>query len=198
MDYTDLARLKNAMDSTKDTKDDVLLDYIGQASRSIDLMVTGMPGVANYFQMEDVVGEILTNGVVDSEGRLTVFPHKPVTVSVASLEYRAALKDTWKVADPNLISVEYESVVFEGGLVWSDKMYTRISYTGGFALTEPELPLDILELGTLLSLRLYKEDRSGAGDSIGVAELGTMVYTKAFPSRATEILRHYARVAPWT
>jgi len=198
MDYTDLARVKSAMDSQETTSDTVLSDYITRASRAIDLLITGMPGVADYFLEEDIIDEVLTNGVVDFAGRLTVWPHKPIISAVTALSYRSSLRDSYKDADINYISTEYESVVYEGSIPYAEKMFVKISYTGGMAEEEDDLPKDLIDLATLMSVRGYKEARSGVGDSIGVAELGTLVYTKAYPVRAVEVIRHYARLAPWT
>ena len=198
MDYTDLARVKASMDSVETAKDSVLQDYISRASRLIDTMITGVPGVSDYLLQEDIVDEALTNGVIDFAGRLSVWPHKPFISRVNDLSYRWSLRDPWKVADVALTSIEYETVVFEGSLFPAEKMYVKISYTGGFGKLVSDLPGDIVETATLLTVRLYKEARSGVGDSIGVPELGTLVYTKAYPSRVIDTIRHYERIAPWT
>ena len=72
--------------------------------------------------------------------------------------------------------------------------------TGAPAVRRRLMEMGITTAATVQAIRLYKEARSGLGDSIGVAELATMVYTKAFPQRVTETLNvgNYARIAPWT
>ena len=197
MDYTTLALVKQAMDSQEVTGDTILSDYITKASRLIDRLVTGLPGVIDYFKSETIVNEILNHGVIDYAGRLTVYPHKPVISAVSAMDYRYSLSAAWTPCDVTRVSVEMESVLYEGYLSYSDRIYARISYTGGYGTTVSGLPQDLVDIATLMSVRLYKEARSGLGDSIGVAELGTLTYTKAFPQRAIETLRIYARTAPW-
>jgi hypothetical protein len=197
MDYTDLTRVKQAMDSQESTADAVLSDYITRASRLIDRLVVGIPGVNDYFKQETITGELLHNGVIDYAGRLTVYPHKPIISTVSALSYRYALSHAYTAADIASVVAEMESVLYEGCLSYSERIYVLISYTGGFSTTVAGLPADVIELGTLMAVRLYKEARSGLGDSIGVAELGTLTYTKALPSRAREIIALYARTAPW-
>lgn len=197
MDYTDLTRVKQAMDSQESAADAVLSDYITRASRLIDRLVVGIPGVNDYFKSETITDEVLMNGVIDYAGRLTVYPHKPVVTLATALSYRYTLSAAYTDANALLLNPEYESIVYEGGLFYSERIYVKCSYTGGFASTPAGLPADIIELGTLMAVRLYKEARSGLGDSIGVAELGTMTYTKALPLRAREIIALYARTAPW-
>jgi len=198
MDYTTLAKMKEAMDSQETTQDPILADYITRASRLIDLLITGVPGASDYFSLATVTDQILSNGCIDYTGRITVYPHKYPVVSVSAMSYRYSLRDTWKTANVDHTAVEGEAVVYDGAVFPSDRVYVRISYSGGFSATPGGLPQDLLELATLMSVRLFKEARSGLGDAIGVAELGTMVYTKALPVRAVEIIRHYERIAPWT
>ena len=197
MDYTDLTRVKQAMDSQENTADAILSDYITRASRLIDRLVVGIPGVQDYFKSETIANEQLNNGVIDYAGRLTVYPHKPVVTAVTALSYRYTLSHAYTDANIAMVQPEYEGILFEGCLPYSERIYVKCSYTGGFASSTSGLPDDILELGTLMAVRLYKEARSGLGDSIGVAELGTLTYTKALPSRAREIIALYARTAPW-
>jgi hypothetical protein len=201
MDYTDLAKVKSYMDSQESANAAAILpQFISAASRDLDKLCTSQPNVSDYFLQEDVVDEVLTNGVIDWMGRLTVFPHKPIVNSVVSLSYRFQLRDSYVVADTTLISVEQEMVVFEGQLPYSEKCYVKISYNGGLGLTTADLPLDLQDIAAVQAVRLFKEARSQLGDSIGVAELGTMVYTKAFPIRVIDTLQvgGYVRIAPWT
>lgn len=199
MDYTTLARTKQYMDSETPNGDTILPMFITGASRTMDRLCTSQPFVVDYFKLETLTLEYLTNGVVDWAGRLTVWPHKPVVTAVTALNFRYNLTDPWTAADVNKISVEAESVVYDAGLTWTDKIYVQISYAGGLAATPETLPDDFQDLVTLLAIRGYKEARSGMGDAIGVAELGQLVYTKAFPIRVTDSINvgGFARVAPW-
>ena len=199
MDYTTLADVKSAMDSKETVADAVLADYITKASRYLDQLCTSQPNVADYFKAETIIDEVLTNGVVDFSGRLTVFPHKPVVTAVTAIAYRYSLRNPWVVGDPTLVQPMQEMVIYEGALTSADMIYTKITYTGGLGATVTDLPKAFVDLATVMTVRLFKEARSGLGDSIGVAELGMMVYTKAFPQRVLDMLNvaNYARIAPW-
>jgi hypothetical protein len=200
MDYTTLAHVKAAMDS-KETKDDTLLsEFITRASRYIDKLCTSQPNVADYFKLETVTDEILTNGVVDYRGDLYLFPHKSVTISVSALSYRYSLKSNWISLDPTLVLPMQEMILCEASLPSSTVIYAKITYNGGLGADVASLPKDFVDMATIMTIRLYKEARSGLGDSIGVAELGMLVYTKAFPQRILETLNigSYMRIASWT
>lgn len=199
MDYTTLAFVKEAMNSQETVQDTVLSNFITRASRYIDKLCTSQSNVVDYFKSEAVLNEILTNGVIDFAGRLTVFPHKPVVTTVTALAYRYSLRDSWVDADLTLVIPMQEMVMCEAAIPTWDMGFVKISYTGGLAATVADLPPDFVDLATVMTVRLYKEARSGLGDAIGVAELGTMIYTKAFPQRVINMLTNsYARIAPWT
>ena len=199
MDYTTLQLVKDAMQSKETVQDTVLQSFITRASRYLDTLCTSQPNVVDYFKLEAVTDEILTNGVINFRGDLAVFPHKPVITSVSSLSYRFSLRDGWTSGNTEWVSCEQTMAVFEGGLPSSEKIYVKLSYTGGLAADVPSLPQDFVDLATVMTIRLYKEARSGMGDSVGVAELGKLVYTKAFPIRVLETLNigNYMRIAPW-
>jgi hypothetical protein len=61
-----------------------------------------------------------------------------------------------------------------------------------------DLPADLIELATLLAARFYKEAETGLNDAIGVAELGTLIYTKAWPIRFVAMLEPFIRRVGWT
>ena len=201
MDYTTLAQVISYMDSESPNAATILPSYITSASRLIDRICTSQPLASdNYFMMEDVAGEQLTNGVIDYAGRLTLYPHKPIVNSVSALSYRYNLRSPFIVADLTQVSIEQEAVVLDAGIPYSEKIYATINYNGGLAANTADLPFDFTDLIAVQVIRLYKEARSGMGDSIGVAELGTMIYTKAFPTRVIDTLTvgGYMRIAPWT
>ena len=198
MDYTTLALVKASMDGKETAEDTTLSWYISAASKYLDKLCTSQPLAPDYFKLETVVDEFLTNGVVDHAGRLTVFPHKPVVSSVSAISYRSSMAQPWVSGDALYAQPVEGMVIFEGSLSYSDLIYTKISYTGGLAATVADLPKDFIDLATLMTVRLFKEARSGLGDSIGVVELGEMIYTKAFPQRLIDsITRTYGRTAPW-
>lgn len=195
--YTTLARVKAAMDSQETYKDADLQEYLTRASRLIDRLCTGIPSAYQYFLQEDVVNEVLTNGVL-SNGVITFWPHKPVINSIASLNWRYTLADPWMAADLTKVIIMNEQVRYEAWALHADEIYLQVSYNGGLANNVDLLPYDFVDAATLLAVRLYKEARSGVGDAIGVAELGTLMYTKAFPQRVINTLKFYERMAPWT
>ncbi len=195
---TTLARVKAAMDSQETYKDTDLQEYLTRASRLIDRLCTGIPSAYQYFYQEDVVNEVLTNGVI-SNGVMTFWPHKPVINSVASLSWRYKLSDPWiAVTDLSPVIIMNEQVRYEAWALYASEFYIQVSYNGGLANNVDLLPYDFVDAATLLAVRLYKEARSGVGDAIGVAELGTLMYTKAFPQRVLNTLKFYERMAPWT
>jgi len=202
MDYTSLADVHNSMsgDDVVTVQDTILSRYITKASRLLDTLCTGINGrdAANYFAKEDVVGEVLTNATVEYKRILHGYPHKYMSNSVASLNYRYSLRSPYQSADPSLVEIQNEDVMFEGGLLPSERLRVQISYNGGLAEDQTDLPADFIDLATMLAVRLYKEARGNYTDAIGIAELGTMIYTKSFPARFLETLPMYQRTAPWT
>jgi hypothetical protein len=199
MDYTTRALVKAAMDSTETYQDTVIDWYVTAASRAIDNLCTSQPGVADYFKLEAITDEILTNAVVDSYGVLTCFPHKPRIASIESLSYRFSMRDSWQNANLNWAMSLGEMVKWEGNLPSGSEPLVKISYTGGLAASVDALPKSFVDLATMLVVRFFKEARTGYGDSIGVAELGTLKYTEAFPVRLIETLQigEWTRMSPW-
>lgn len=199
MDYTDLTRVKQAMQSSETEQDSVLSTFITRASRYLDKLCTSQSNANDYFKAEDVVDEILTNGVVDGQGILTLFPHKPIVSSIASLSYKYSLRESYREADLSLTLPLQTMIIYEGAFPSGTFVYAKVSYHGGLGATLADLPEDFIDLATIMTIRLYKEARSGLGDSIGVAELGTLTYTRAFPIRVLSQLNigNYMRTAPW-
>ncbi len=121
--------------------------------------------------------------------KLYCWPRKPKVESVSALSYRFDPRETWQ-------SVTAAYAVVDGYAVSADvserrgKAQVKISYIGGFNT----LPDDLVNAAVLLAVRFYKEIKSGLTDSIGVAELGTLQYTKALPARVAEMLRSYKRM----
>lgn len=207
MDYTTKARVKLEAIKTSSTTDDTLMDaLITSASRAIDRRVTGTVEGDNYFELEDITDELL-NGVVDKQGNIVCAPHKPIVNSVASLSYRWNPTLDWTTAaTANLVADNQFAIAWLEGafgvntrpLTVPGKVFVKISYNGGIAATVADLPGDIVELATLLTARLYREAESGLADVIGVAEIGQLMYTKAWPVRFVEMLRPYERRVGWS
>lgn len=193
MDYTTLANVKKVIGAEATTDDDLLSRMITEASRAIDIHCAGRVGSTNYFELLPVSGELLT-GDLDSQGRILCRPRKPLITSVESAEYRLTPMSAWQTVDSDRISIDGYSVLLWEGLSGRGRVQVRINYTGGFASTPAGLPGDIVNVADLLSVRFYKEAKSGLSDAIGVAEFGTMQYTKALPARVIEMLKPYKRM----
>lgn len=187
-DYATLSAVKAALGSSETTDDSLLAALITQASRAIDRHCAGFTNSDNYFVRETVTDEVLP-ALVSADGALFCWPHKPKVESVSALAYRFDPREAWQ-------SVTAAYAVVDGYTVSAGvserrgKAQVKISYIGGF---DP-LPDDLVNAAILLAVRFYKEIKSGLTDSIGVAELGTLQYTKALPARVVEMLRPYKRM----
>lgn len=196
MDYTDLARVKAALRATETADDAVLASLITAASRAIDRHCTGAPNSDDYFALADVTDEILF-ARVDAIGALALYPHKAIVNSVASVSYRFNPADDWLAANSDSWWNAGSMVQVHAGLTVRRLVQVKVSYNGGFGATVGALPADVVEACTVLAIRYYREAATGLTDSIGVAELGTLMYTKALPVRVIDLLRPYKRVVGW-
>jgi hypothetical protein len=202
MDYTTLAQAKSEMRITLGTDDALLQTFITACSRAIDRKCTGQygPDSDNYFMLETKTGEQIP-GLATAAGLVTCFPHKPMVASVSAFAYRADVTQLWTTVSPTLTDIWGNKVLAypTGGPVcnYPGKCRVQISYIGGISGSTAGLPADLLELCALLTARFYHEAETGMTDAIGVAELATMVYTKAWPVRLVEQLQPYIRKEGW-
>ena len=208
MDYTTLARFKSELHATQAADDALIGTLITAASRAIDRKVTGAvePATANYFELETIVGETI-RGMFGTNQQIVVYPRKPFIASVSQMQYRASPMDPWSTIDLQVVvwdgpRVEawMESqrlVTTRANLAIPGKVFVLLNYSGGFATDPTTLPEDIQEVATMLAIRYYREAESGLQDSIGVAELTQLVFTKAWPTRALDLLRPYMRRTSW-
>jgi len=202
VDYTTLTRVKSEMKvaSAVTVEDALLSTLITAASRAIDRWCTGVPDneAVDYLKSETKTDEILP-GQMSNHGVVLVYPHKPVVAAVSAFAYRQKPVDEWVTVDAartwaNGPLVEaYPSPA----LFLSSRCQVRITYTGGLASDVAALPADLVEAATLLSIRYYKESESGLNDAVGIAELATMIYTKAWPVRVLEQLQPFRRTVGW-
>jgi hypothetical protein len=187
-DYATLSSVKAALGSSETTDDSLLAALITQASRVIDRHCAGFADSDNYFVRITVTDEV-SPALVSADGKLYCWPRKPKVESVSALAYRFDPREAWQ-------SVAAAYAVVDGYTVSADvserrgKAQVKISYIGGFNT----LPDDLVNAAVLLAVRFYKEIKSGLTDSIGVAELGTLQYTKALPARVVEMMRPYKRM----
>jgi hypothetical protein len=195
MKYTTLERFKQALGTTSDASDDELNLIIEAVSRAIDRRCTHGASSDNYFKLESISSELL-KGIITSTGQILCYPHKPRITEVTSFEWRSSPSSAWIPQDLDYIEINKEQVIAWTSIPYRGKVFVRLSYTGG--LFDTEIPADFQEAATVLAVRFYREIKSGLGDSIGVAELGSLVYTKAWPVRVLEMIQPYVRVVPWT
>lgn len=204
MDYTSLAYLKKELriESTNVADDSYLTTLIGQASRVVDLLATnGVPNVTDYFTLATVVDEPFgRSAVVDVNGNLSLWPHKAVVNSVAGINYRWSPLGNWQPFESNRILTSPDSGKVEVWTSWGTRpgrLFGQISYSGGYGPAVTDLPPMVVRLTTLLAGRFYREGEGGLNDVMGVAELGTLVYTKALPQEFKYLIGLIARPVPW-
>lgn len=188
-DYASLSTVKAALGSSETTDDNLLAVLITQASRAIDRYCAGVVGSDNYFARETLMDEPLP-GVVSADGKLYCWPRKPIVESVNALAYRFDPREPWISLAAEYAEIDGYTVSIWGVPGGRGTARVKISFIGGFS----PLPDDLVNAAVLLTVRFYKEIKSGLTDSIGVAELGTLQYTKAMPVRVVEMLRHYKRM----
>jgi len=200
MDYTTLARVKQEMHAQEVTDDAVITMLITAASRAIDRKCTGVtdPDALDYFAAATVTGELLP-GLADKRGVIIAYPHKPYIESVSSFEYRERPFDEWVSVDVNRVEVDGLRVTaYPQVTSFSQRrVRVRIGYTGGLGLAVDSLPADLVDAATILAIRYYREAEGGLSDAIGIAELASMVYTKAWPVRVLDALQPYVRLVGW-
>lgn len=187
-DYASLSAVKLALGSSETTDDALLAALITQASRAIDRFCAGFVGSNNYFVRETVTDETL-NGLAAADGKLFCWPRKPLVESVTALAYRFSARGAWVAMTSAYAEINGYTVSILGFPEYG-RAQVKISYVGGF---DP-LPDDLVNAAVLLTVRFYKEVKSGLTDSIGIAELGTLQYTKSLPARVVEMLRPYKRM----
>ena len=193
MDYTDLDRVKAALGATEDADDVLLEQYITAASRAIDRHCGGADAT-DYFAGRAVADELHLNAAIDRDGALRVWPRAPRVSAVASLSWRASIQDNWHAVGK--VFTDGHQVYGMGGLPDSRRVQAKVTYTGGYGATVDDLPADIVEVATMLAVRFYREAKSGLQDIVGVTEMGTLMYVKAWPVRALEMMKPYRRVTP--
>lgn len=196
MDYTDLSRVKAALGAEEPADDDILATCITAASRAIDRRCASTIDGDDYFELVTVADEEI-KGQVDRQGRIVCWPHKPRVASVSALSVRRWPMQSWNEIDLNTLEIDGGRIT---AWVWNFErgpVRVKLSYSGGLAATVDDLPADLVEACTVLAVRFYREAKTGLTDSIGVAELGTLLYTKALPLRVIEMLRHFKRTVLW-
>jgi hypothetical protein len=194
MDYTTLERVKRALDATEETDDDLLEECITAASRAVDRHCSGRTDIDDYFALETVTDEIGL-GRAAVAGYISYLCAKPVVTVVSAFSWREKPADGWDSVDLAQVEVGPAYMI----KAWHTSNFygqvrVKVTYTGGYGASVAHLPADLVDAVTVLTVRFYKEIKSGLGDSIGVAELGEMVYTKALPVRVVKMLQPFVRL----
>lgn len=202
MNYTTLAKVKAALGAEEITDDDILQQKIEEASRMLDMTICHAP--ADFFKSETVTNAVIP-GRIDAEGNVLCWPEKSVVNSVTSFAYRFSPLQQYVSVDPAHVTIEADrQVKAYAGAGARGRVSVMITFSGGHGTetwssaptpvaTIAGLPADIIDAATVLSVRLYKEEKGGLSDAIGVAELGTLQYTKAIPQRVIKIGEVYGR-----
>jgi hypothetical protein len=195
MNYTTRERVRRNLDNISPDDNDLLDNAIASASRIIDTLATGVSvGADNYFTLEDIVNQEIY-GQVNQCGYIVAWLRKATVNSIASFEYRLTPAQGWVTVATT--EIDGNKVIAFTSLFARQRVRCRLSYNGGIADDPEVLPGDLLEMATLMAVRLYREGKSSLSDAIGVAELGQMQYTKAMPARFMEEIKRYKRVVAW-
>lgn len=202
MDYTTVARVKQEMHITSGSSvDDELLGLlVTAASAAWDRLCTGVPDAVDYFKLEDVADEVLMGQIAASGEYIICYPHKPIVNSVASFSYRNSIIDTAYSVAVDRIEVMGPRVTAYPSSTPTDyprQCRVTISYNGGLAVSGSTMPADMQEAVAILAARFYREAETGLVDQIGVAELSTMIYSKALPVRVQNYAEFYKRRVGW-
>ena len=199
IDYTTVQRVKDEIHA-KATADDALLALlVTAASRAWDRKCTGVVDAHNYFATETIVGEQLS-GQIDRKGTIYCYPNKPIITSVSAFTYQETPVDQVNTVDaarcfargPKVLAYPTNLYLFA-----PSQCEVTISYIGGLGAATADMPADMQELVTIIAARFYREAEGNLADTIGVAELSTMVYTKAWPVRVVEQMQPFVRKAGW-
>lgn len=199
MNYTTLAKVKLALGAAETTDDTRLAQIIDEVSRTIDTTIC--KAEADYFKAETVTAEVV-NGIITKDGAIVCWPKKVIVNSVSSFEYRLSPRTPWIEVDTTAVTISNRRQVTAWGVagIRSVPVFVRLTYAGGYGTesgspaTITGMPAEVVDAATVLSVRFYKEEKSGLGDTIGVAELGTLQYTKAIPVRVDAMLNPYKRI----
>ena len=209
MDYTTLTQVLGLIgNGTNPTPrptpapydDTVIGAAITAASRSIDRMVTGdsTHRSDNYFMTGTLTDELIS-AQVNRNGDILIFLHKPECSPPSALGYQYRYNPAlpWQILNTNLVTVDdYAATVWNGQLA-QGPILIKATYAGGLGAATEDLPDDIQRAAAILAARYFKEGKTGLGDVMGIAELGTVVYTKAVPLEVLQILNPYTRPTPW-
>lgn len=199
MDYTTVARVKSAIRIKENADDAYLQLLVTAASRYTDKWCAKSQRATDYFKLE-WIGDEECRAQVDARGMILAWPRKNLIVSASSMQYRTTPIAEWTDVPAERIVVEPSGYTVEGWTYIRERprtLFVKVAYLGGMAATVADISPDLTEAVTLLAARMYREDESGVTDAMGIAELGTLQYTKALPERYVANVEKYLRPVPY-
>ena len=178
-------------------EDTVVNEAIAAASRAIDKEVTGSDLATDYFLSETLTLQETGPAIVDRNGDLHAWLRKPYISSITTLQYRHRGDQDWTTAEAGKITISGQKVIYWSGDLEAGAVMARATYAGGLATAPASLPGDLQRAAIVLAARYWNEGKAGLTDTIGVAELGTLQYTRAIPLEVLRLLSPYCRPVPW-
>ena len=203
MDYTSLTLVKQeilsgGVLSTSSQFDALITRLVSASSADIEEYCTQVrqPRCADYFKLETVSDELLRGLFYTADDNFYFWPHKPTINSVTSVEYRVNPTFQWTTANVANIEIRDSAVV-----VWevpnANEFQVRVTYAGGLGTDVNNFPASLVEAATVLAARYFKEASTGLPDTIGLADIGVLTYSKVMPLRVKASLDRLKRVVPW-
>jgi hypothetical protein len=194
MDYTTSALVKTAIGTSATTDDTQIAKLVTAVSRAMDRKMAGAVKSDDYLKSESVSAEA-GRGLVGSDGIIHYWARKPLVTAVSAFSYNYSPVEAALTVATSYIKIDGYQIMAYASAV-RGRPFVTVSYTGGLSASQAALPEDVIEAATVLTVRYYKEVKGGLSDSIGVAELGTLIYTKAWPVRVLDLLTPYMRRQP--
>lgn len=188
--YSTLEQLKATLDikaADGDPADDLLLMAIDYGSRLLDLMVAG-PNGQDFFAETSFTDAILS-GILAADSSLQAWPRLYPITAVTAMAWRYNPLGEWQPLTSFEV-VDKKKLVGWGAIGEVGRVSVRASFAGGGA-DITDLPPGVNEVANLLSARIYREYGTQLTDAMGIAELGTLVYTSALPARAVNTIKFY-------
>lgn len=188
-DYCSIQNVKDYLQISGTTYDNLLNTLVSSASKIVDNFCEH-PLSFN----QETVTEIV-RARVDNDGNLVAAIGKPKLVSVSALAYRTNPSNSVAL-DVALIEIDGFCLRHMGGnlgFVRNKPLKATVTYVGGYS----PLPQDLVHATIVLAARIFKAKDAGFADVVGVAELGTLQYSKVMPREIQKALQNLKRVAPW-
>lgn len=194
-DYCTAQDVKDYLEITGSQHDTVLADLATRASRWLDDTCQHAKG----FNQETVTDEQL-RGIIDNDGNLVFAVKKAVANSITAL--------AWGTNPTNFTTLDKTYCWAEWGLKGSHvvkwlggglqyyrryPIIVKVSYSGGYA----SVPEDLVHAAIIMAARAFKSRQAGFADVVGVAELGTLMFSKLAPAHVMLTIKNHKRTGHW-